>query len=91
MVRVNTSQKIIGLIHDQDAKTSNHIGQYWNVTEFMDEAYANISFLRYFDNSQVGNISPDGDEILRGLKKNIESYGNLLVHSNSSSERKTMF
>ena len=90
MVRLNTSQKIIGFIHVPDAKTSNYIGQCWNITGYMDELYASESFLGYFDNFQIGNAPPNSGRILRGLKKNIESYGNLLVHSNFSSERKAM-
>ena len=51
---------------------------------------AKKSFLRYLCNFQVGNISPIGGAVLRGLKKIIESYRDLLVHSNSSSDRADM-
>ena len=56
----------------------------------MDKMYANESFLRYLDNSQVENVSPGSEKTLRGPKKIIESYRNLLVHSNFSSERADM-
>ena len=76
VVGLNTSQKIIGFVHDQDAKTSNYIRQHWSITEYMDTIHANKSFLRYFDDFQVGNTPPNGEAILKSLKKNIESYRN---------------
>ena len=91
VARLNTSQRIMGFVHDQNAKTSNYTRQHWNITEYIDSNNAHESFSRYLDNFQIGNAPPNGGTILRGLKKNIESYRNLLVYSNFSSERKAMF
>ena len=61
-LRLNTSQKIIRFVHDPDASTSDSIKQYWNITGYMDDVYASESFLKYFVNSEVGNILSDGEK-----------------------------
>ena len=54
VVRLNTIQKIIGFAHNQYAKTGDSISKYWNTTEYMDDMYANESFLIPWRNMSPG-------------------------------------
>ena len=65
VARLNTGQRIIGFVNNQNAKTSNCIRHHWNITEYIDLIHVNKSFSTYFDNFQVGNAPPNGGKILR--------------------------
>ena len=88
VARLNSTQKIIGYVHDQDSKTSNFIREHWNITEYIDVNHARKSLANYLDRFRFKDTTNKKVNILRGVKKNILSYYDLLIHSNLSAEEK---
>ena len=54
--RLKGNSKIIGYVHDQDAKLTNYMEENWNIKEYIDPNHANKSFTNKFESYKKGNI-----------------------------------
>lgn len=62
--------KVIGYVHDKDAKTSKLIAKEWNITEYIDPNHSNKSFHRKFAKFNKGKAHVSTRKSLTGIEKN---------------------
>lgn len=82
--------KIVGYVHDKDAKTTKLIAQLWNITEFIDPNHANKSFHKKFNKFNSGKTKYCTKKSLTGLEKKLSNFKTILAFSNFSKEEREM-
>ena len=86
--RLKTNSKIIGYVHDQDAKLTNYMEENWNIQEFIDPNHANKSFTNRFESYKKGNIKNVKKGLLSGVQKSLSKFRHILINSTFDSEQK---
>lgn len=76
--------KVIGYVHDKDAKTSKLFRESWNITEFIDPNHANKSFNKKFMKYNSGKTKKCQKGSLKGLQKRLSNFKTILTYSNFS-------
>lgn len=80
--------KIVGYVHDKDAKTSKLIAREWNITEYIDPNHANKSFHKKFAKYNNGKTKKCAKKALTGIEKRLSNFKTILAFSNFSVEKK---
>lgn len=89
--RLKTNSKIIGYVHDQDAKLTNYMKEIWKIQEFIDPNHANKSFTNRFESYKKGNIKNVKKGLLSGVQKSLSKFRHILINSTLDSEQKVSF
>lgn len=81
-------KKVIGYVHDKDAKTSKLIRDTWNITEYIDPNHANKSFNKKFIKYNSGKTKKCIKNSLKGLQKRLSKFKTILTYSAYSKEKR---
>lgn len=80
--------KVIGYVHDKDAKTSKLIAKEWNITEYIDPNHSNKSFHRKFAKFNKGKAHVSTRKSLTGIEKRLSNFKTILTFSNYTTAQK---
>lgn len=86
--RLKTNSKIIGYVHDQDAKLTNYMKDNWNIIEYIDPNHTNKSFCNRFESYKKGTVKNVKKGLLNGVQKSLSKFRQVLVKSKISVEQK---
>lgn len=80
--------KIVGYVHDKDAKTSKLFAEEWNITEYIDPNHSNKSFHKKFSKYNSGKLRKSFKKTLTGIEKRLSNFKAILTFSNLTIEKK---
>lgn len=85
---LNYTKKIIGYVHDKDAKTTHLFHEKWNIAEYYDLNHNAKSFKRRFNKANSGKVKGIAKHQLNGISDKLLKFLRTLSKSNFSCDQK---